>query len=68
MIQILVGVHLYQQLFLTMTSRENLILHTMGFVEHTFFYPSSSDFYEGGVILLTSKYSSVSHSMNRQIL
>lgn len=63
MINTLVCIHLYRQLFLSVAPMENPILHTMAFVDY-FLFPLPN-FYEDIVILLTSKYSSVSHSMHR---
>lgn len=63
MIHTLVCIHLYRQLFLSVAPMEIPILHTMGFEDY-FLFPLPN-FYEDIVILLTSKYSSVSHSMHR---
>lgn len=57
MIKTVVCIHLYRQLFLCVAPMENPILHTMAFVD-CFLFPQPS-FYEDIVILLTSKYSSV---------
>ena len=56
-------IHLYRQLFLFVAPMENPILHTMAFVDYFLFL--QPNFYEDIVILLTSKYSSVSHIMHR---
>lgn len=64
MINTLVRIHLHRQLFLSVAPMENPILHTMAFVDY-FLFPQP-DFYEDILILLTSKYSSVSHSVHRQ--